>query len=59
MSFEDAATVVACALVLACSLMLVPRARRGEPLERPQVQRLEFDPLLMDPDGPVLDLEAA
>jgi hypothetical protein len=59
MSFEDAAIIVACAILLTVGIMLLPRPRRGEPLERPQVQRLEFDPLLVDLDGPVLDLEPA
>jgi hypothetical protein len=59
MSFEDAAIIVACAILLTAGIMLLPRPRRGELLERPQVQRLEFDPLLVDSDGPVLDLEPA
>jgi hypothetical protein len=59
MSFEDVAIIVSCATLLFTGIMLIPRVRRGELLERPQAQRLEFDPLLVDSDGPVLDLEPA
>jgi hypothetical protein len=59
MSLEDVAIVATCTILFSLVIMLLPRARRGELLERPQVQRLEFDPLLLDADGPVLDLEPA
>jgi hypothetical protein len=59
MSLEDVAIIAACTVLLTAAIMAIPRVRRGEPLERPQSQRLEFDPLLLDADGPVLDLEPA
>ncbi len=59
MSLEDVAIIAACTILFSMVIMLLPRARRGEPLERPQTQRLEFDPLMLDADGPVLDLEPA
>jgi hypothetical protein len=59
MSFEDAVILAACSLLLAMGIAFLPRPRRGELLERPESQLLEFDPLVLDGDGPVLDLEPA
>lgn len=59
MSFEDAAVLAAFSVLFAVVIAMLPRSRRGELLERPQPQLLEFDPLILDADGPVLDLEAA
>ncbi len=59
MSFEDAAIVAAFTVVFAVVIAMLPRSRKVDLMDRPQVQVLEFDPLLVDSDGPVLDLRPA
>lgn len=59
MSFEDAAIVAACTIVFGLVIALLPRSRKPDLMERPSPQSLEFDPLSVDADGPVLDLKAA
>ncbi len=59
MSYEDAAIVAAFAVVFALVIAMLPRGRKSDLMERPQVQVLEFDPLVVDADGPVLDLKPA
>lgn len=59
MSFEDAAILAAFTLVFAVVIAMLPRGRKSELMERPQVQVLKFDPLVVEADGPVLDLKPA
>ena len=59
MSFEDAAILAAFTLVFAVVIAMLPRSRKSDLMERPQVQVLEFDPLVVEADGPVLDLKPA
>ncbi|GJE37561.1 hypothetical protein [Methylobacterium persicinum] len=59
MSYEDAAILAVFTIVFAVVIALLPRGRKADLLERPQAHVLEFDPLILDADGPVLDLEAA
>ena len=59
MSYEDAAILAACTILFAFVIAMLPRGRKVVLLERPQAQLLEFDPLSVDADGPILDLKAA
>ncbi|MCJ2014893.1 hypothetical protein [Methylobacterium sp. J-076] len=59
MSFEDAAILAVFTVLFAVVIAMLPRGRKVELLERPQAHALEFDPFVLDGDGPVLDLEAA
>lgn len=59
MSYEDAAIVAAFTVLFAVVIAMLPRSRKGDLMERPQVQVIEFDPLLVEADGPVLDLKPA
>lgn len=59
MSYEDAAILVAFTILFGLVIAMLPRGRKADLLERPKALVLEFDPLILDADGPVLDLEAA
>jgi hypothetical protein len=59
MSIEEAALLAAWTILLVLCGALAPRFRRSEALERPEPQPLLFDPLCLDLDGPVIDLEPA
>ena len=59
MSIEDAALVVAWAILLVVIVAVAPRFGGVFRLSRPEPQPLRLDPLGFDFDGPVIDLEPA
>ena len=59
MSIEDSAMLAAWAILFLVMVAVAPRFRGAFRLARPEPQPLLLDPLGLDFDGPVIDLEPA